>query len=142
MVTTGLYAFGGKIKRHLLIGYLVDIAIHGVFFGGIALLASWLSANGWISGTTAGWTAGICLSLFLLLTAINTVRLPFELTKQAKAWNTLTKMSGIYEEQRTDGPISAKRVYERLSKTSEEGIVWPTPVFALLDDITSRTQSF
>jgi hypothetical protein len=136
------YTFGGEIKRHLISYYLGDIVVHAVFFGGIALLASWLSANGWISGTTAGWTAGICLSLFLLLTAINTVQLPFEWTKQAKARNTLMKMSGVYEELRTDGPISAKRVYERLSKTSEEGIVWPAPVFALLDDVISRTQWF
>jgi hypothetical protein len=78
------YTFGGETKRrHLIPYFLGDIVVHAVFFGGIALLASWLSANGWISSTTAGWTAGICLSLFLLLTAINAVQLPFEWTKQA-----------------------------------------------------------
>jgi len=34
--------------------------------------------------------------------------------------------------------VSARHIRERLDKTTDQGAVWPSEVFALLDDIIER----
>jgi hypothetical protein len=145
--TFGLFPARSPLKqRHALVAYLFNLIANGLFYAGIASLALWARSNGWIGDTGAVWTTGICLFLFLWSSVWSTVRLPLAWSEQSKARsrviNLLGTMTMIYSELRSEGPISAKHIYERASKATEEGVVWPAPLFALLDDIISRTGRF
>jgi hypothetical protein len=160
LIAMELYAFGDEMlnektfglvparsplkQRHALVAYFRRLTLDGVLFAGIAALALWASSRGWIGDTSAMWTTGICVSLFLLSSVLSTLNLPFAWSKQSKArkrvMDLLSNMSTIYTEVRSDGPISARYIYDRA--TREEGVVWPAPLFALLDDIIAPTGRF
>jgi hypothetical protein len=145
--TFGLFPARSPLKqRHVLLAYLRGLIFNGVLFGGIAASALWASSRGWVSESGAPWIYGICIFLFLLFGAIGILALPFAWQKQTKArqhvLKLLSTMLKIYNELRSDGPISALYVRERVVAASQEGVVWPSPLFALLDDIISRTGRF
>jgi hypothetical protein len=109
-------------------------------------LALWAASERWIGETAAGWTTGICVALFLLLSAISTFALPFSWHTQIKARqkvrDLLLAMNTIYDELRSDGPISAQHIRGRANSAAQIGVVWPAPLFAMLDDIIARTGRF
>jgi hypothetical protein len=162
LVAVELYAFGDEMwnektfglfparsplkQRHVLLAYLRGQIVNGVFFAGVAALALWASSNGWPSESSAAWISGTCISLFLLFGAISTVALPVAWYKQANARQRVVKllstMTTIYNELRSAGPISAQYIRDRATNAAQEGVVWPPPLFALLEDITSRTGRF
>jgi hypothetical protein len=164
LIALELYAFGDQMinektsfgliparsplkQRHVLLAYLRGLLVNGVFFGGIAALALWAApSKGWISETSAEWTSAACVLLFLLFGAINTVALPFSWRTQVKArqnvWKLLRAMVTTYTELKSDGPISAQHIRDRASSAAQDGVVWPAPLFALLDDIIARTGRF
>jgi hypothetical protein len=162
LIAMELYAFGDEMlnektfdflparsplkQRHVLLAYLRGQLLNGAFFVGVAALALWASSHGWVSESSAWWTSGICVFLFLLFAAISTFALPFAWHKQASARQRvatlLSTMATIYNELRSDGPISAQYIRDRATNAAQEGVVWPAPLFALLDDIISRTGRF
>src|SRR5262249_39107174 len=114
----------------------LHVIFGGVFFLGVAALALLASSIEWVSESVAWWISGICIFLFLLL-----------LSKEAKARRRVAKllstMAAVYSELRSDGPISAQYIRDRATNTAtQEGVAWPAPLFALLDDIISRTGRF
>ncbi|OKO87565.1 hypothetical protein AC629_13555 [Bradyrhizobium sp. NAS80.1] len=142
--TFGLFPARSPMKQtHVLLGYLRGQFTSGIVFGGIAVLGFGLSSGTIISEGAAAWIAGICLSLFLFFVATSTLALPYLWFNQAKARrrvrDLLATMTTLYNEQRSDGPISAYYVRERANDASRQGVVWPAPLFAILDDIISRT---
>lgn len=142
--TFGLFPARSPMKQHhMLLGYLRGQLVNAFTFGGIAVLGFGLSSGNIISESVAWWIAGICVSLFLFFAAMSTMALPFLWFNQAKARrrvrDLLATMTTLYNEQRSDGPISAHYVRERASDASRQGVVWPAPLFALLDDIISRS---
>ncbi len=54
----------------------------------------------------------------------------------------LVTMSTLYNELKSDGPISAQYARERAGDAAKQGVVQPAPLFALLDDIISRSGRF
>jgi hypothetical protein len=114
-------------QRHVLLGYLRGLFVNAVVLGGIAALALFAASKGWISETSAAWTSGTCASLFLLFGTISTFALPFAWYAQAKARWTVRKlllaMATIYNELRSDGPISAQHIRERVSSAAQDGVV-------------------
>jgi hypothetical protein len=142
--TFGLFPARSPIKQtHALLGYLHGNLVNGLVFAGIAVLGFGLSSGAIISDSAAGWIAGTCVSLFLFFAGLSTLALPFLWFNQAKARrrvrDLLATMTTLYNEQRSDGPISAHYIRERASDASRQGVVWPAPLFAVLDDIISRT---
>jgi hypothetical protein len=141
--TLGLPARSPIKQRHALLTYLGNNLINAVLFGGITALGYGLSSGNIISDNAAGWIAGICLTLFGFAVATSTLALPYLWFKQAKARrkvvDLLMIMATLYREQQSDGPISAHYTRERAGDASKQGVVWPAPLFALLDDIISRT---
>lgn len=161
LIAIELYAFGDEMlnektfgfparsplkQSHVLLAYLRGVLFNGVFFGGLAALALWAASSGWIGETSAGWVSAACVSLFLLLGAISTFALPFAWRTQVKARQNVRKlllaMVTMYNELKSDGPISAKHIRDRASSAAQDGVVWPAPLFAMLDDIISRTGRF
>ncbi|KRR21403.1 hypothetical protein CQ14_07075 [Bradyrhizobium lablabi] len=162
LIAVELYAFGDEMlnekplfgfparsplkQSHVLLGYLRALLLNAVLLGGIAALALWAASKGWIGETAAGWTTGICVALFVLLSALSTFGLPFAWRRQIKARREVSKlllaMNTIYSELKSDGPISAQYIRDRSSSAAQDGVVWPAPLFAMLDDIIARTGRF
>ena len=52
----------------------------------------------------------------------------------------IERIGEVYADLQTNGPISVRRMLERVHIAAEShGIVWPPPLYALLDDIQSRS---
>lgn len=133
-------------QRHSLLAYLRGLLVNAIFFGGIAALALWAASKDWIGKTAAEWASGICVGLFLFLGAISTLALPFAWRAQIKAGrnvgNILSAINTVDTELRSDGPISAQHIRARANNAAQIGVVWPAPLFAMLDDIIARTGRF
>jgi len=161
LIAVELYAFGDEMmnektfgfparspfkQSHVLLAYLRGQLINAVFIGSIAALALWAASKGCIGESAAGWISGTCVSLFLLFGAISTFALPFswytQIIARRNVRNLLLAMSTIYSELRSDGPISAQHIRDRANSAAQEGVVWPAPLFAMLDDIIARTGRF
>ncbi len=54
--------------------------------------------------------------------------------------STLAAAVTFYQEFRSSGPISVRFFRQRLEETRQVGIIWPSSVWALLDDIEARGQ--
>jgi hypothetical protein len=146
--TFGLFPARSPLKqRHALLAYLRGQLINAVLLVGIAALALWANSKGWVSESSAWWVSGICVFLFLLSAVVSTFALPFAWRQQAKERHNVAKllltMAAVYNELRSDGPISAQYIRDRANNAAaQEGVVWPAPLFALLDDVISRTGRF
>jgi hypothetical protein len=51
----------------------------------------------------------------------------------------INAMSYCYSTMQATGPISARHVREQLTMATQAGVVWPAPVYAMLDDVIART---
>jgi hypothetical protein len=63
-------------------------------------------------------------------------------THNKKLGQLLSAITNVYRELESSGPFSAAYFRERLVKTSDEGVAWPSPVYAILDDILKRDGRF
>jgi hypothetical protein len=93
-----------------------------------------------------GWAWGgylTCTVLCLLSLGLTTAFLPFlwrSHAKKVRRVNSLvTEMLNCYSELRSDGPVSARHLLERLKAAADKGVAWPAPLYALLDDVMKRT---
>jgi hypothetical protein len=114
---------------------LVLALILGAAFWGVSLTG--LFPESWLP---AVW--GILLVLWLGLLAIGVISFPrfwLAATKARKqALALLTAMNGVYAELSSSGPISTRHIERRTRAASNEGVIWPAPLFVLLDDINGR----
>jgi hypothetical protein len=159
LVALELYAFGDEMLRpvprylrwlvqsplqqkHVLRSYLGGILWNGlIFLGGAYLAATYLPT---LAGeTAAAWVAGISAALFVLLTLLSTIALPFAWRHQAKArekvWKMIELMLATYTSLDDGGTVSSRRVREVAAKAADAGVVWPGPLFAILDDNIGRS---
>jgi hypothetical protein len=51
------------------------------------------------------------------------------------SWKCLTVILNLNH----TGPVSARRLLERVKVAADKGVVWPRPLYALLDDVMART---
>lgn len=89
-----------------------------------------------------GWVLGISLGVIIiigLLVVLMTVTLPMRWRKHAAARDKVVmlmqEMQRTYAELESSGPISARRLLERLRDSDAKGVTWPAPLYALLDDV-------
>lgn len=61
-----------------------------------------------------------------------------ETRRKRKVCELLDGMHAVYMEIRSGTVMSARHIRERLDKTTDQGAVWPSEVFPLLDDIIDR----
>jgi hypothetical protein len=146
-MTFGLFPARSPLKqRHALLQYLRGQLVNGVLFG-TAALALWASSSGLLGLSTAEWIMGGMWVLVLGVRVSEHVRAAFlvvyaQAMAQRRIRKLLATMSTLYNEQRSDGPISAQYVRDRAEGATKQGVVWPAPLFALLDDIIYRTGRF
>lgn len=162
LVATELYAFGDEMfnepilsflpirsplkQPHVAWTYVRGQFINAVVLGGIAAVAGWLSTENIIPQSWADWIAGIAGALFVVFFVFSTTALPINWFRQRKSRrkvvSLLREMVEIYNELSTDGPVSARHILERAKLAAAKGVVWPAPLYALIDDVLSRDGRF
>ncbi len=128
--------------RHVLWMYIKGQVINAVVFGGVGALAWWLASNNILSESSATWVNEIVWGLFYLFFVFSTAALPFGWWWQWKARRNVRSLMKFmvfsYEELNPAVAVSAIRVRELVDKAADAGVVWPSPLFALLDDVIVR----
>lgn len=137
-----LYAFGresrGEIRRHSLWGWLRYRVYSGIFWA-IVIWLGWKTADwNWVSRDTAGTIQIVCLVLFSLESVLSL----YALFRPSIRGKVLGEMNSAYAELNSDGPISAARIEERVKAAANAGVIWPAPLYVLLEDSKSRGGKF
>jgi hypothetical protein len=134
------------LKQSAVLGWLTEIGVGLAIWIVVALVLWGLAAirifpGSWLLGANA-----LLALLFLANAAWATVFLPRAMlalrNRKQAILGLLTQMNSVYLELRSDGPISARHIEERARKAADAGVVWPAPLFALLDDISRRDGRF
>jgi hypothetical protein len=161
LVALQLFAFGNEmlnapsipglpspspVKRHPFLELIVSNAFTALF-----LAVIWLALRGfsaihlfpadWVGGATA-----ILGGLFALGLAYSILMLPVRwwwvFKQRGRIAKLLEAMANVYAELNSSGPISARHITQRAQSAADQGVVWPAPLFALLDDIGARGGRF
>jgi hypothetical protein len=133
-------------RKHVLWRYIKGQFWGFVIAGSIIALIAWLNHKDILGETGTLWSVGIVLLLTALQFVIATIALPVawlhEGREKAKTLQLLSGMLGVYSELKSDGAISAQHVLERAKAVAAQGVAWPAPLFAMLDDVLRRTGRF
>ncbi len=162
LVAIEMYAFGDEMfneetfgiiphrsplkQRHIVWSYLRGVALSAIVLLGLAVGSLYLSISGVLG---VGWAIGLATTfggLFALDFLFRSINLP-------KAWMTQTKarkkvlvildaMMNTYASLHSSGPISASHIRQRVEAAANAGVIWPTPLYVMLDDIDARTGRF
>lgn len=129
-------------QKHVLRQYLGGRVFGAVLFLGPAYFAATFAPR--LFGETASaWIVGILVGLFVLELVFSTIRLPFAWRYQRKskrrARDLLIAMAHTYSELSGDGQISTRRLREVAARAADAGVVWPKPLFLILDDNIARS---
>lgn len=132
--------------RHPLRVFLVGQLSSGLIFLGGAALVAFASERSWIGESWAIGISLVLIALFLLGLVTAILAMPFYWRNRSKlrlgVRDKLDSMLGVYQELSSSGPISARRIREIATDATTKGVVWPSPLFALLDDIEGRSGRF
>lgn len=161
LIALELYGYGNEIlnpdyikgltptpplKQSAVLGWLTEIggslAVWIVIALGLwGLNAAHLFPTDWLFGANA-----LLAVIFFAYAVWVSVQLPgamLALRKRKQAiLGLLTQMNSVYVELNSDGPISARHIEDRAKRAADAGVVWPAPLFALLDDINRRDGRF
>lgn len=159
LIAAELYAYGSEMvtkpthlvrwlrtrsplhQRHALLGYLKSQFWSAVVLIGLAVLAAKILPS--LTGqTVTDWTVGILLGLFVIVFVLETALMPvvwwYQRKDRMKVKELVRRMLATYSELDTTAAISTRRVREVATTAAEAGVVWPSPLFALLDDNIGR----
>lgn len=133
LIACELFAFARQmswaLKQSSLWGWAKARFYSALFYFAVVLAVQWLFNADW--GTVAFW-------IYLAESALSAIPL-FRPSKLAKVFQ---EMNGVYCELTPSGPFSARHIEHRAETAAEKGVVWPAPLFAVLDDINSRGGKF
>jgi hypothetical protein len=160
LVATELYAFGNEMiarqRRFIDKMFPSQSPIHEESFlrtfirqkawGAAVCLgvaaAALVYGKSYIGDTAALWIAVISVGLYFVGLLFDTFMLPrrrrAQKERQAKVWSMFSAMNDVYLAMGAGGAISATRVRELATKAADIGVVWPGPLFAMLDDNIAR----
>jgi hypothetical protein len=134
------------LKRRVLVEWLVSNVLSVALWVALAFALWGLSR---IQLFPSSWLVGANLVLGVLFVAgfaWSTVWLPRSWwvvhQEKLKIAALLDEMNCVYAELNSNGPISARHIEERARNAANAGVVWPAPLFALLDDINRRDGKF
>jgi hypothetical protein len=128
-------------QKHVLRRYIGGWFSSGVILLGLAYLAGNFGPR-LIGETASMWIAGAFVVLFLLDRGFSTVMLPFAWRAQWKARkkirDLMIAMAHTYAELNGEGQTSTRRLREVAANAADQGVVWPKPLFLVLDDNIAR----
>lgn len=133
-------------QKHPLRIFLGEVILEYIIVGVICGGLYWLTQRGWMGDSWALGIGGVIVVLMLLYQLYMLIRLPSAWHQHNKNKNLvvdlISSMLLAYSELKSDGPISARHIEQRLNDTAKDGVNWPAPVFALIDDIERRSGRF
>lgn len=98
-------------------------------------------ANGlmWSIGLSLGVFGTLCLLVFGGLLIIDVMKQkPHKKKFQQSILDMCARMTGFYIEFRGDGPFSLSQFKRRVHALADTGVVWPSGLYVLLDDMVER----
>jgi hypothetical protein len=139
-----LFPGRSPLKYHPLIAYFVSLSFEVLVLLVLAGAFLFGGLRGWLSQGWALALAGVPALYFLVSVTRSTFSLPSAWATNRKGRQRVAEMMqamfSFYPEiVSSSGPISASHIRERASDISKMGVVWPPPLFALLDDVIDRT---
>ena len=125
-------------QRHTLLGYLT-----GELWSAAVLLGlAYLSAT-YLPAAIGGWVAGGLVALFVVMLALDTIFLPWRWWESAQVARQAGRNDptdgSTYKELPPGVAVSTRRLREVVNKAADAGVVWPSPLYAMLDDNIGRT---
>lgn len=129
-------------QKHVLRRYVGSQIVGAVFLLGPAWLVG-AFGPALVGETATLWIVGPLVGLFVLGFIISTVAVPFAWRQQRKskrkARDLLGAMTNTYGELTGGSQISTRRLREVAVRAADLGVVWPAPLFLILDDNIART---
>lgn len=126
-------------QPHAFVSFVLGSLFNAVLFLGVAYLV-----QGYIYSSSAklGWVTLALVVVFLFFLVVSMIALPFSWRRQMQARNEaralLRAMMHTYSELVSSGVLSAEHIRRSAQKAADSGVVWPGPLFVLLDDIVCR----
>lgn len=143
LVASEMFAFADEIqpflKRKLpvLLGWLLSNIIGFIVGCALAGFLLWLGGG----NTVMNWIAGIVFALTVLGTAWSLIAFPFAYPKVREHHKKLEGIIGAMLDTYAalgGSPASTKHIDERIAAATDKGVVWPTQLIVLMEDIRSR----
>jgi hypothetical protein len=128
-------------QPHPLWVFIRDNAIVTAVLGGIGWAAAAAMADYRI-GAWGSWVIGICVILWIINAVWSVIALPFVWKRWAaarkKTLELLQGMLNTYQHMQSDSVISANHVLDSVKATGNIGVVWPSPLYVVLEDVITR----
>ena len=127
-------------QKHALANYLIGTFWNALTCLGLVLID--IAIPNFSGRINVSWIVWTLVGIEVLWFWMATLLLPFVWWKQSKARlqikEFLALMLHAYSELGSEGTLSTKRVREIVSKAADGGVIWPGPLYAILDDNISR----
>ena len=131
---------------HVVPATLLNIFFNVLVIGGLAAIAAYGESLSLLPGNILGWISAILAGVTALLVVLSIVTLPFNWWRQKKGRNKIVELLELmihaYNELDATGPISATRFEKGLENATSKGVVWPAPLYVLVEDIKSKSGRF
>ena len=137
MIAHKVYEFSSRTEKPL--SNYTKESISQLIYPAAVLALCWVAWK--INFVSVGWIVGSG-GLFALGLALAILGLPFAWRRSVQSEREIAGLTSIYQELKSDGPISAHHIRRRADVASDKGVVWPPPLFTLLDDMIARTGRF
>jgi len=146
LVAMEIYAYGNAALNKDRFAAIKGQFENALIFAGGAGFSIFAGSKEWIDREWSHGIAYFLLAVFIIY-FIRTIFLLPSLWKDIfKIKKCKIKLLGImvsmYKDLESSGPISANHIRTIAESSGEKGVVWPAPLFALLDDISQRTGRF
>ncbi|MFG6501563.1 hypothetical protein [Sulfitobacter sp. 1A15106] len=130
-VTKAVWNFFKLISGVLLISFGI---------AALPMLFSALPADGMLlGGLTFGALGSIILLALLVLAIVGILReKPASKRRRQSILNMIDRMNGFFLEFKSSGPFSTAHFRKRVDDLAEAGVVWPSGLYVLLDDMEAR----
>ena len=144
LVASEMFAFADEMrpilnrKLPLLLGWLLNNVFSLIMGSAIAAFCFWIGDG----GTVMNWIGGIILALTLLGTAWSLIAYPFFYPKVKAQHKQIEGTIGAMFEAYAalaGSPASTRHIDEMLSKATDKGVVWPSQLMVLMEDIRARS---
>lgn len=162
LVATDMYAYGeivllrnsletwmgtsqGSLFARPIWGWFVNQILNLVVLGVIGA-GTWFAVVEWIGNTTASWMILCFTGIWLLLFVLSIICLPSHIYRTSREKDRTIRrieaMQTAFTATREGILLSSRHITQRLESAAEHDVIWPSILFVLLDDITSRGGRF
>jgi hypothetical protein len=126
----------GSVAKLAFWPWIVGTGVLAIIAAATAAIAEWLvdGLGIWIVAAMGAW--------WLMNNALTIMEFP-KLSRKLADWRNVVdgltdRMLVTYAQMQSDGVISARHILDSAKKAAEAGVVWPAPLFVVLEDVIAR----